>query len=622
MEAASNQVVQYFEPFFVNEKSVMDRTSIKKILAEMERGSSTYRFETSALYQQTLRDLQYAASVGGEAVQSVWLAGVKNSQVIQSDGFITDPSFDIKERIWYRLLEQYSGSSILTPAYEDASSGNLIVTAVTPYTDSSGNIIGIIGIDLSLDALMDFFSQIKIGENGYITVYDYDQNIIYHPDNTILMSNLKDIQYSENMKKLIENRESSDVVKYQQSGNTYYGSTRFISLYYWTVLACMPINEYMQETTTIFTILLIGFILCIVVISLICLFRTRGLVRPLKEIGMVAENFAKGQLNSGIRRNTDDEIGDLEEIFAATQINLKNIIDDIAVVLHGISTKDMTVKTAASYQGDFVEIKDSLRCITTAMNDTMHKVRAAASQVDVGAEQVSSYAQALAQGATEQANSVDELSATAKEISNNITHTAHQTEVAKSQTIAAKRSLDNSSCKMQELIAAMDQIKDTSGQIQGIIKTIDDIAFQTNILALNAAVEAARAGSAGKGFAVVADEVRNLAGKSAEASQSTQELIQASIAAVMYGNELVEDTAKELNETSGKTALVMKSIAEIAQASEEEATAVNNITLGLEQISSVVQTNAATAEESAAFSEELSNQASVLENLMAQFKLK
>lgn len=621
MESVSNQVTQYFEPFFVSGEFVGDRNSVKQLLAEMEQRPSTYRFESSALYQQVLRDLQYADSVGGEVVQSVWLGGVKNSQVIQSDGYFTDASFDITGRIWYQLLQQNPGVSILTPAYEDAAIGELVITAATPYTDASGNIIGVIGIDLSLNALMDYFRQIKIGETGYITVYDSDQNIIYHPDSSVLMSNLSDIQYSDNMKSLLENCESSDVIKYQRGDSTYYGGTRFISRYYWTVLACMPENEYMQETNTIFAILLVGFILCIIVTSVICLLRTRSLVKPLRAIGYVAQNFANGKLDADISRGTNDEIGDLEEIFATTQVNLKNIIADIATVLHGISNKDLTVKTSVAYQGDFVTIKDSLQGITTAMNDTMAQVCAAASQVDAGAIQVSNGAQALAQGTTEQANSVEELSATAQEISDKINHTARQAEAAKNQTLAAKGSLDKSSQKMQELIAAMNQIKDTSAQIQGIIKTIDDIAFQTNILALNAAVEAARAGSAGKGFAVVADEVRSLAGKSAEASQITQELIQGSIEAVKQGSILVEETAKDLGETASNASLAMDSIAEIVQASVQEATSVNNITLGLDQISSVVQTNAATAEESAASSEELSGQASMLERLMNQFRI-
>ena len=621
LEAVSNQVTQYFDPFFVSEKFVADRPSVKQIFTEVEQGPSTYSFETSTFYQQTLQDLQYAGSVAGDAVQSVWLAGVKNNQVMQSNGNITDDSFDITGRIWYQLLEQNPGVSILTPAYEDATTGALVVTAATPYTDASGNIIGVVGIDLSLDALMDYFSQIKIGETGYITVYDSDQNIIYHPDRSILMSNLSDLQYSDNMKTLLENRQSSDIVKYQRNGMNYYGGTRFISLYYWTVLACMPGSEYQQETTIIFAILAIGFLLCILITALICLFRTRALVKPLKAIGQTAENFAKGKLDADISRRTNDEIGDLEEIFAATQVNLKNIISDIAVVLQGISNKDLTVKTTATYQGDFVAIRDSLQGITTAMNDAMIQVRAAASQVDAGASQVSNGAQALAQGTTEQASSVEELSATAQEISDKINHTAQRAEAAKNQTLAARDSLDKSSQKMQELVTAMNQIRETSGQIQGIIKTIDDIAFQTNILALNAAVEAARAGSAGKGFAVVADEVRSLAGKSAEASQSTQELIQASIEAVKRGNQLVDETAKDLQETAVNASLAMDSVVEIAQDSEEEANAVNNITLGLDQISSVVQTNAATAEESAASSEELSGQASMLENLMSQFKL-
>lgn len=621
MEAVSNQVTQYFEPFFVSEEFVSDRTSVKQIFNEMEKASPSYRFETSDLYQQTLRDLQYAAAISGDAVQSVWIAGVKNNQVIQSDGFITDESFDITQRVWYQLLEQNPGVSVLSPAYEDASTGNLIVTAATPYTDASGNVIGVIGTDLSLNVLIEYFSQIKIGESGYITVYDSAQNIIYHPDSSIHMSNLKDIQYSENMKSLLENQENSNVVKYQRNGTNYYGGTCYISLYHWTVLACMTGSEYMGETTAIFTILVVGFLLCIIVISLVCLFRTRALIKPLKYIGQVAQEFSQGNLNSKIARNTNDEIGDLEEIFAHTQNSLKGIISDIAHVLGEISNKNLAAKTSAAYHGDFVQIKESLQGITYAMNDTMSQVRMAASQVDAEANQVSSGSQALAQGATEQASSIQELSASASEILGKITHTAEQAEQANQQVDMAGQKLQESTQKMHELVSAMGDIKKTSDVIQGIIKTIDDIAFQTNILALNAAVEAARAGVAGKGFAVVADEVRSLAGKSAEASQKTQELILNSIKAVNKGSELAGDAAATLEETAVYANQAVASVLEISQNASEEANAVSQITQGLDQVSAVVQTNSATAEESAAASEELSSQAAMMQALINTFRI-
>lgn len=239
-----------------------------------------------------------------------------------------------------------------------------------------------------------------------------------------------------------------------------------------------------------------------------------------------------------------------------------------------------------------------------------------------GSTQVSSGAQALSQGTTEQASSIEELASTIQLISDQVRQNADSALQAQQTIREVGGKLTKSNQEMQGLTEAMGEISSSSSQIGKIIKTIEDIAFQTNILALNAAVEAARAGAAGKGFAVVADEVRNLAGKSSEASKSTASLIEATISAVKGGASLADETAASLLEVVEGTQVIIAQINQIADSSAEQAASIAQVTLGVEQISAVVQTNSATAEESAATSEELSGQAQILKELVGGFKLK
>lgn len=345
---------------------------------------------------------------------------------------------------------------------------------------------------------------------------------------------------------------------------------------------------------------------------------------PIAEIENAAIKMAEGDLDVVISYASKDELGVLAAQVGRLIHKLQVIIDDENKFLAKMAEGDFTIDSICEeeYTGAFHPLLVSFRGISEKLNETMLQISQSSSQVAGGADQVSNGAQTLAQGATEQACSVQELAATIAEISNKVNQNAENARQASATAGSVSTKMNVSKEKMRQMIQAMGDISTCSSEIGKIIKIIGDIAFQTNILALNAAVEAARAGTAGKGFAVVADEVRNLANKSTEASENIACLIENSLKAVENGTQIADDTAQSLIQTVNDVNKMTGIIGQISAASSEQADSISLITTGMDQISSVVQTNSATAEESAAASEELLSQSQLMRKLVERFKLK
>ena len=373
---------------------------------------------------------------------------------------------------------------------------------------------------------------------------------------------------------------------------------------------------------TLANVVILAVILVSLMISLlIALAISRGVSNPVKGMVEAAQKMAQGDLKVEVKVDSKNEIGRLGEAFSETIGTIKTYITDIKTNLAKVEQGDLTVSSSIEYKGDFIDLQKSINGILFFLNETLNRINQAAEQVSGGSNQVSCGAQAVAQGAAEQAGSIEELSAAIAEI---YAHVTNNTEYAAEANVNVSRvnsEIAVSNRHMNDMVSAMSEISDASGQIRKIIMTIEDIAFQTNILALNASVEAARAGSAGKGFAVVANEVRNLAGKSAAAAKSITGLIENSVKQVKNGTEIADETAKSLLQVVESVKIVDESIQKISMASSHQSEAISRVKLGVEQISGIVRTNSATAEESAAASEELSGQAQTLKKLVEKFQL-
>ncbi len=338
--------------------------------------------------------------------------------------------------------------------------------------------------------------------------------------------------------------------------------------------------------------------------------------RNMKMLSVAAMEIADGKVDVQLEKFRNDEFGELVDDF-------KKIVDTIkyqAEIANHLSQGNLDVDV--KIKGDQDVLGNAFDSIFKENNQMLTGIRDSSIQLSMGAEQVSDASQALAQGSTQQASAIEEVTASITEIAERTKRNAEEANQANESVHSMKNEAMQSDGHMKDMIGAMTEINESSENISKIIKVIDDIAFQTNILALNAAVEAARAGVHGKGFAVVAEEVRNLAGKSASAASETAEMIEDSIKKVEHGSKLAEGTAASLTEILGEVDNIVSLINSIAVASNDQATAVSQIDQAISQVSQVVQTNSATSEECAAASEQLSNQAMSLRTMIGQYKLK
>lgn len=622
--------------------------------------TSSYILYTESMNNMKTR-LNEDANAYNQSVQNAIQTYKLSIEAIAQDTLITDSRLTKEGRNAHlnQLAEKYGFESVITVDIEgnssegknladyeyiqEASSGGTyisstemngtktvlnVATQIQNGTSSSRIVVGRISSDL----FSKMISGVAVGQSGYGFITDKDGKIIAHKNQSVVsaMTNYIDLA-----KKDSTYAGAAEVVKNMKGGKSdiqhinFNGTDMTISYQKipgadgWSIGIAAKSSEMLDGFYKGIAVTAAMTILFLLVSAFIAFRIAKPIVNPIVSLVTRIEKLAEGDLHSEVPLvKSSDEIGVLSQSFTRTANNLRGYVGEISDVLTSLKEGDCTVEAKQNYGGDFAPIKDSLEGIIDNLNRMFTEIRIAADQVSGGAGQVSNAAQSLSQGATEQASSIEELSMSIEEINTKIRNSAASASEANRLSAEATKEMELGRGQMEKMVAAMGDISQSSEKIQNIIKTIEDIAFQTNILSLNAAVEAARAGEAGKGFSVVADEVRNLAAKSAEAAKSTSELIEGSLEAVRNGSRIAEETQKSFRTILESTEKTNALIGSISSDANEQASAIGQVTQGVEQISAVVQTNSATSEESAAASEELNGQAQAMKQTLAVLKLK
>lgn len=385
-------------------------------------------------------------------------------------------------------------------------------------------------------------------------------------------------------------------------------------------------NKLKQKLDALQYINMIIILVLIVISTILILFLAKYITKmisdPIEKMKNVAKEVADGNLEVLVDVDSKDEIGELATSFSIMIVSMKSYINEISSILHDISKGNLKASTAGNYKGNFIEIKDSLDNILSALNGVFYDIKESSGQFNLTAEQVASNSQTVANGASEQTNSIEMLFQYIGEMDEYIRNTATNANDTNAITGELVNNIELCNLKMKEMLEAMDEIEKSSRDINIILNTVDNIASQTNLLALNAAIESARAGEAGKGFAVVAEEVRKLANQTTSAAKQTTNLLKESLTSVYKGKELASNTAESLEQLVINVDTANKLMCDITSTSEEQVKFIEEINSGIASISSVIQDNLVTAEHSAAYSEELTAQAVTLNEMINYFSLK
>jgi methyl-accepting chemotaxis protein len=609
--------VQRYQALNMDEADKMLKDSLQGVLNNNKIFSAYYAFEPNKYMANTPNGLSYYAFRDGSGI---------GLDVLNDFGTYGNED--------YYLPAKNNLSVHVTEPYEyQLSTGEKVwlITLSSPIVNKNGEFLGVANCDIDMSSI----AGLDYADGGYKTSYSYivtnNGTCLAH---TIDKGIVGSVPQSVSDYEAIRNAVAGGNSVTDKINNSFSQGKPALAIHKalhvdgtdvnWSSAFVVNESEAMNSVTNMtFALAGIGTIGLIVLILVSVMALKKGLA-PVDSVMDLAEKMRNGDLShsNGDMIYKNDELGLLAKIFTETSEVLGGYINEISEVLEHVASGNLIVLIDRDFMGDFNKIKIDLSRILNSLNSTFYEMRAAAEQVASGAGQFSDSSQSLSQGAIEQASSVEELSAKIMEITNQVKESAMYANNANEKAEAVGAELEKSNKQMNELLKAMNDITVTSSQIGIIIKTIEDIAFQTNILALNAAVEAARAGEAGKGFAVVADEVRNLASKSAEAAKNTTGLIESSLHSVEEGGRFAEITAASLGKVVAGAKEIISDIAEISEKSKVQSSSLEEVTAGIDQISNVVQNNAAIAEESAATSQELSAQAQMLKEQIARFRIK
>jgi methyl-accepting chemotaxis protein len=614
---------KYFAKYIAMAGQMALDGNIREILAD---AATSQNFKENTKYSGAYLTLNNTMLSDKENILSAYIAAINSDLAFDGGDWVADQGFDLSSRsYWFSNQEDIDRRYIVTEPYQDLDTGNMVITISVPVYDmSNSKIIGIAGIDVTITALSDMVLNAETTyPDAYQILVSSDGYVLAHRESDKLLTPVSDIGFGQALIDKIY-KPDDEVVEFRDNGEECFGLVKTTDYAKWKVALIVPEKDFMKVANDTKQSLAAICIVSIIILFIVIYIVTKNIVAPLKKLTIVTDELAKGNLDMEIQVNSLDEVGQLADSMRSLVVRLGqyiNYIDEVSTALDQFADGSLNIVLKQKYDGEFARIKTSLLQVSYVFKETIGQIIETSDKVASGSGEISNAAQMLAQGATNQASTTEELTATINDLSEHVSQNANHAISAAEQVRTVGTAADQSNEQMREMIRSIAEINEKSAEIGKIIKVIEDIAFQTNILALNAAVEAARAGNAGKGFAVVADEVRNLASKSADAAKDTTRLIQETIKAVENGTSIANITGEKLGQVIEGVSQTVDLIKEISGASVGQASALKQTLEGVQQISEVVQTNAATAEESSAASIELSKQANELKQVATQFKI-